>query len=117
MITYNGDGTGTLIYTNLQIVNTLISVTQSQTTCDITYTVNPDNSYTEDLKCSGTVLAGSSAGVTFTITGIGRQGQIGRGGQTLLITDIETNVETLTVPGPVTLKRICARSGAAIRVE
>ena len=117
MITYNGDGTGTLIYTILQINNTFISVGQSQTNCDITYAVNPDNSYTEDLICSGTTLAGPSASQTFMLNGIGHQGQIGRGGQTLLITDIETNVETLTVPGPVTVKRICARSGHAIRVE
>ena len=118
MITYNGDGTGTLMYTILQINNTFPSVIQSQTTCNITsYTVNPDNSYTEDLTCSGTIDAGPSASQTFTITGLGNQGQIGRGGQTLLIMDIETNVETITLSASGTRMRICGRSGHAIRVQ
>lgn len=117
VLTYNGDGTGTSMYTILQINNTAISVNQSQTTCDITYAVNTDNSYTEQLSCSGTVLAGPSEGQTFTITGIGRQGQIAQGGQALLIADIETNVETLNLSTSGPFKRICARSGHAIKVH
>lgn len=117
MITYNGDGTGTSISTTLQVNNTAISVSQSQSTCDITYAVNPDNSYTEQLTCSGTILAGPSAGQTFTITGSSRQGQIAQGGQALLIAGIETNVETVNLSTSGTRQRICGRSGHAIKVH
>ena len=117
IITYNGDGTGTSMSTNLQINHTFPSVSQSQATCDISYTVNPDNSYTEDLECSGMIDAGPSAGVPFTLMGGGRQGQIGRGGKTLLIIDTESNVETLILSESVTRLRICWRSGHAIKID
>ena len=117
IITYNGDGTGTSMSTNLQINHTFPSVSQSHNECDITYAVNPDNSYTEDLECSGMIDAGPSAGVPFTLMGGGRQGQIGRGGKTLLIIDTESNVETLILSESVTRLRICWRSGHAIKID
>ena len=82
--------------------------------------MNPDHSYTETLTCIGTILAGASAGGTFTTTGIEHQGRIARGRQTILFGDTNPNIETLiiTLAGGEVFpsKRICNRSGTIVKM-
>lgn len=64
---YNGDGTGSIenfrtLTINHNATSTgQIPATESEGTCDLTYTVNSDRSFTQALTCTGTVLAGSGA--------------------------------------------------------
>ncbi len=74
--TYNGDGTGTFSALVLNMFSPNIpgafqAVSQSPTECDLTYTVNPDRSFTQTLtNCSGTVLTGPRTGEPFTLSDI-----------------------------------------------
>ena len=121
---YNGGGTGSMVDGHLLLVgHTGISassfpVTENTFTCNLTYAVSPDGSFTENASCSGMILSGLRAGQTFTTTGIGMRGQITGGGRTLLLDDTNGNVETITFSGPPTpstFQRICNRSGTAVK--
>lgn len=124
VLTFNGDGTGTFAGKTLSINQTgpgAIPVSEADFICPLTYTVNPDGSFTTQLGCSGTILSGAGAGSTYTISGMGLTGQLGRGGQIFIANDTNPNVETFTFtpPGGTTLffERICGRSQTAIRMR
>ena len=81
----------------------------------MTYTVNRDRTFRQELgTCHGVVEAGQVPGVAFTVTGIKSFGIVERGGQSLLFTEAEPNVETTTSIFGTTFA-ICARTGTAIR--
>ena len=119
---YNGGGTGSIVDGHLLFVDHTATftgafpVTENTFTCNLTYAVSPDGSFTENASCSGTILSGPRAGQTFSTTGIGMRGQITGGGRTLLLDDTNGNVETITFSGPPsTLQRVCNRSGTAVK--
>lgn len=120
---YNGGGQGSIVDGHLLLVDhtgTSVSsfpVAENTFTCNLTYAVNPDGSFTEIASCSGTILSGFRAGQTFTAIGIQMRGQITAGGRTLLLDDTSANVETITFSGgpPFTLQRVCNRSGTAVK--
>ena len=117
--TFNGDGTGTLESDGLSIRN-ITSPSQGGTgphfnftgpgTCDFNYTVNSDNSFEVVISSCSSSNGSSSSGTVV-------QGQIGRGGQTLIISDPDSNVETITTGSGSTVRRICNRSGVAVKVK
>ncbi len=121
--TYNGDGTGTssALVLNMFIPSPFISlgtvVSQSEIAeCDLTYTVNPDRSFTQELAiCNGTILTGLNKDKQFTLSGIKLQGQIARRRQILSYTNNDTNVVTLTLWDGRIFKRICGRIGTGVR--
>ncbi len=122
--TYNGDGTGTVLNFPLSVFDNEATgetaASRSQTNCNLTYVVNPDLSFTENLACTGTILSGPLATDTFTITGVVIQGQISRKhkGDILIFSDSDDNVETLTLePGTRVRLRICGRSGTGVRLK
>jgi hypothetical protein len=123
IVNYNGDGTGTV--TDGESINLIndaapvgsLPVGQSQFTCNLTYTVNADRSFTEAQSCNGTILSGSAVGQTFSQTGIQFQGQIAQGRRTLLRSDTIPSVETNTLSTFGTFRRICGRSGTAIKLR
>ncbi len=79
-------------------------------TCDITYQVNPDRTTREEVTCTIPSVPPT------TITGIVYEGQISRGHRTLLLTDIDNNVEDITSDGGDPMTRVCGRSGLAIKL-
>jgi len=122
---YANDGTGSATFHQLLTAHTpsLLSsgsfpVIEVQFDCTLTYAVNPDRSYTEEMVCTGTPLAGTAA-TTVTNTGIQQQGQIA--GQMLVFSSTLPNEETVTAtfPGPVILtqQQICNRSGTAVKIR
>jgi hypothetical protein len=116
--TYNGDGTSSAMGHALNIINNATNQNELDFTCTGTYQVNADGSFSEDLNCSGTVVAGPIAGQTFTQPGIRRTGHIGIFAQTLVISNTRSNLESITFSGtPIPLARICGRSGTAVRVR
>jgi hypothetical protein len=131
-LNYNGDGTGSLTEGEALSVNHdaagmgvlatgAFPVSHSHVTCDLSYVVNPDRSFTQTLtNCTSTFLAGGLTGTTQTVSPFQMQGHIGPGRRTLVISDTTPNVETVvrTPPsGPqFTRERICLRSGTAIKL-
>jgi hypothetical protein len=83
-------------------------VGSSTFTCNITYQVNPDRTTREQVTCTTP---------TSTITGIVYEGLIGAGHRTLLLTDIDDNVEVSTPDQGVPRERVCGRSGIAVKVS
>lgn len=119
---YNGDGTGTvsgrstLISVNSGLagnLNVARPISESEFTCTLTYTVNPDGSVDQEGTYNFTVVAGNEAGNTGTTTGIKTRRQIVQGNTMLLHMPVDTpNVETVTETTPARqFDRICIRSG------
>lgn len=86
-------------------------------TCNGTYDVNPDRSFTQQLNCISTRIAGFEVGEVFTVTGVVHQGQISRDGRTLLLSDTLPNVEDLDSDKRGAFQRICGRSGTAVEIR
>ncbi len=117
-MTFNGDGTGSMEHEGHWVRN-VTSAAQGGTspqfnmtgqgTCDFNYTVNPDNSF--DLVTTSCISP------TATTSGAAIQGQIARGGQSLILYDTDSNVETITPNSGGIIRRICNRSGSAIKVK
>lgn len=115
---FNGDGTALLEFDGLSIRN-ITSAGQGGSnpqfnftgpgTCDATYTVNPDNSFE--------VVVSICTTSTSTSTGVVIQGQIAKGGQVLTLSDTDSNVETVLPSSGGTIRRICNRSGVAVKVK
>jgi hypothetical protein len=127
--TWNFDGTGggTLQGRGLNISHDATSTGDFPASevvfrCSLNYSVNPDRSFAVNSPvCNGRILRGGKTGWTTVTTGIQVRGQIGRGGQTLLINDPRPNTETVTLTNPrgtkqITLQRICNRSGTALKI-
>lgn len=120
---FNGDGTGTMDIDQLGISPNLVAtgkipVTENIGTCDLSYTVNPDRMFTYEATCSGTILSGYLAGETFDIDGIAGIGQMDQTGRILLLSGpLETSVETINLSQSGTIKRICNRTGTAVKVH
>lgn len=123
VIRFNGDGTAFLQARSLTIFHNPAAslaggqpVSESEFSANVLYTVKPDGTFTAELAVSGEVLSGISAGQSLDISNIMRQGRIGQGGQTLLISNTFANVENVEIGG-TSLKRICGRSGAAVKID
>jgi len=116
--TYNGDGTSSAVGHALNIINTATNQNELDFTCTGTYQVDNDGSFSEELSCAGTVVAGPIAGQTFTQPGIHRSGHIGIFAQTLVISNTRSSVESISFSGiPNPLARICGRSGTGVRIR
>ena len=113
--TYNGDGTSSAVAHAMNVINNASNQNELDFTCNGTYQVNNDGSFSEDMSCSGTVIAGILAGQTFTQTGIHRTGHIGILARTLVINGTGTNLENITFSVLGSQTRICGRSGAAVK--
>ncbi|MFQ5839124.1 MAG: hypothetical protein ACE5HK_00205 [Candidatus Methylomirabilales bacterium] len=124
---YNGDGTGSATARSLLVIDNVGSpgsspVRQNQFSCNLTYVVNPDRSFTQQLACAGTRLAGAFAELdppeALTLEGVRHQGQIGIGRRVLVFSDTEVNVEEFTATGiPSLLQSICGQSGTAVKLR
>jgi len=115
--TYNGDGTSSAVAHAVNIINNASNQNRLDFTCTGTYQVNADGSFSEDMSCFGTVVAGVLAGQSFTQTGVHRTGHIGVLAQTLVIGNTGTNLENVTFSLAGSFARICGRSGAAVKIR
>ena len=115
--TYNGNGTSSATAHALNVINNGTAQNELEFTCSGTYLVSDDRSFSEEMTCSGSIIVGALVGQTFTQTGIRRAGHIGRGGQTLVISDTRPNLENITFSGFGSNSRICGRSGTGVRIR
>jgi hypothetical protein len=119
---YNGDGTGTLTARLLFINPNLIAinekpVTQVDVTCDLTYAVHADDTFTEMLTCTGTVIAGPGTGEMFTTIGIVHKGLFANGRKSFVFGTVNPTIEETTNSLGGMSKAICNRSGTAFKVN
>jgi len=120
---YNGDGTGTLtaqlLSINLNAIgNGATPVNQFDVTCELTYTVHADDTFTELLTtCTGSVIAGlGPAGGPFTTTGTKHEGLFANGRESFVFGTVSPNIEeTKNADGEIVSKAICNRSGTAFK--
>lgn len=121
---YNGDGTGTVTGRLLTINHNATAsgnkpVTQVDFTCTLTYAVHTDDTFTEMLTCTGSFIAGSGTGSTFTATVIEQKGLFAKGRKSFVFGSVNPDIETITVTPPVgpdiTFEAICNRSGTAFK--
>ena len=110
ILNFNGDGTGNINYTILQIDSTMTSagqypVTQGSGSGTLVYDVYEDKTFTIELFFPGPP----------SLEGIKYYGTIGHGNQLLLISDTEPNIEITTLENGNTRERICGRSNTSMR--
>lgn len=124
---YNGDGTGTASIRTTRIrqnaglagnFNVPEPISESLTTCNLIYNVNPDGSVDQEATCNFTTVAGHNLGNTGIVTGIKTRRQIVQGNTMLLHMPVDTPaVETVTETTPTNVtfvfSRICNRSGVS----
>lgn len=114
-VSYDGAGNGNFVGAVLAVDS--VSANTVDQTCTVTYTVNADGTFTQQLNCNLTFTNGPNIGNTATLTGITQQGQLSLDGTVNLVSDVADNVETFTITsGPqsgFTNQRICNSSGTA----
>lgn len=115
--TYHGDGTSSAVAHALNIINNASAQNELSFTCNGTYLVADDRSFSEEMACSGSIVAGILVGQTFTQSGVRRTGRIGHGAQTLVISDTSPNLENITFSGFGSNARICGRSGTGVKIR
>lgn len=115
---YNGDGTTTAVGRSFQLtgLNTAggFPISEATINCTGTYQVHPDFTFTETQTCSGNVLSGPSAGLTYTTSPSTVTGRIQS--TLLLLTDTFANPTTLTLSNGQVFHRMCSASGTAVKV-
>lgn len=94
-----------------------IFVNQAAVTCTLTYAVNPDGSFTQQLNCTAGFTTGPNTGQIATLNGIAMDGQLSPEGSVLLLSQAGTARETFTpnfgATAGVPQQRICNGSGMA----
>ena len=120
-LSYAGDGTGEFIGQRLAILPPNSGPGQfpvnfaDPQTCDITYSVNPDRSFSQEMNCTLDVVAGSPTGpLTITLTGVQLRGQISSQRDHLLFSNTTPNIE-LALPPFGERHQICGWVGTAIK--
>jgi hypothetical protein len=100
-----------------------IIVNQANVSCPITYTMNPDGTFTQTMNCTLTFTLGGpppQPGQTVTLNGITLQGQLALDGTVLIFgtppaapAAVETNTVTTGTNAGFTNKRFCTNTGSA----
>ena len=120
VITYDGQGKATETLRGIGLsdgpygANTFPVLTFEET-CEWTYVVNRDFSFSRKGTCRGTTTGGQFANSRYTLSDINWVGQIGIGGAVLITSTFEP-VEQKLANGFLT-KRICATQGTEVRIR
>jgi hypothetical protein len=122
--TFNGDGTGSIVGTNVSTVMTIpVSASSNSFTAPFTYKIDPDGTVTEQTgEITGTVLSGSTKGETLSVVNTPPlKGHVTDAGDLVLAT-AEPGIETVThfnANGSITRvdQRICWRSRVLLRIN
>jgi hypothetical protein len=117
---YNGDGTGNSVQQNLRVNPNATAagqfpVEQADVTCDLTYAVNDDHNFSQQLTCNSTTVAGFGAGTTGT-SSIQIHGVIGRSGEVLILGDTIPDNEVFTRSDGSIVHSLCGRKGTAVQI-
>jgi hypothetical protein len=120
VITFNGDGTGSLIYTTLAIRHLYYKegqypVRQGAGLGTLLYNVNEDKTFTVDIEITSTPLIGPYAGATVTISGVEWDGWIVQGNQILSIYNTRPNIRIQTLETKEPQEQICVENITAFR--
>jgi hypothetical protein len=121
VLTFNGDGTGSLIYTALAIRHLYYKednspVMQASALGTLLYNVNEDKTFTVDIEITdSTPLIGPYAGATVTISGIEWDGWIVQGNQILSIYNTRPNIHIVTLETEEPQEEICGTNITAFR--
>jgi len=120
VLTFNGDGTGSVIYTTLAIRHLYYKEGQypvrgGSALGTLFYNVNEDKTFTVDIEITSTPLMGPYAGTTITRSGIEWDGWIVQGNQILSIYDTQPNIEITTLETGETQENICGTNITAMR--
>jgi hypothetical protein len=127
--TFNGDGTGTLMATNVSIdppptpgpPGTYPSfppaASSDKISASFTYTVNNDGTFNAVFSVSGTFLTGGRTGQTFTVDTIQVTGLIGANAKTLTLATVQPIVETIAFSNGDVWPRICHRSRILVKIS
>lgn len=116
-IHYNGNGTGNREFKNMNVnSNGTPPYRTTTSTCDISYTVNADGTFTYT-KISGCISYESNGTITTILGDVPMQGRILNGGKTLFIAGLTPAVETLNRSDQTTSQRVCTRSVVATKIN
>ena len=122
--TFNGDGTGTVrIRNNVSVAFSFVpfgtpGASATDTTAPFTYSVAPDGSFSMVTgPLTGTILTGSRAGQTITISPISEAGLIAKDNQSLTYASDTTQVKIITFSNGDSFPRICQRSRVLLRLR
>lgn len=118
---YNGDGTGNQVQQNLRVNPNATGggqfpVEQADVNCNLTYAVNNDHSFSQQLTCNSTTLAGFGAGTTGTFA-VEVHGVIGQSGGVLILGDTVPDTEVFNRSDGSTVNSLCGRTGTAVKVQ
>jgi hypothetical protein len=119
VITFNGDGTGTIIGRNAatnSTPNTVNPLTQTVFKCALTYQLSGDGAYASEYSCDGQVTlgVGSRIGLTYTTSSVLSAGYLT--GKLLVTGNTDLAVESSTYNGVIT-PRICHRVSTANKIR
>ena len=89
----------------------------SHFSCESTYLVSSDNSFTMQSNCTVNVVTGEIAGVTDVISGVEMTGFIGPGGNVLIVSSTEPDARTLTRSNGYTAQRLCGATYTFVRAN
>jgi len=124
VLTFNGDGTGTVQSRSVSVTHpdtpvTLGGASSSDTHASFTYTVASDRVVTVvSGPVTGTVLTGSRTGQTFTIDPFpSLTGRIARDPKSLTLASEEPTVEVETYSNGDVYSRICHRSRVLLKLK
>ena len=127
--TFNGDGSGTVVFTQVGInipgdggnqnQNLKPNANAGEGHANFTYTVAPDGSFTVDQgPITVTTVAGAGNGNIGVTTGVKFSGQASKDWNTLVLSTDGLNVETTTTSGGVFLRdQICTRARTAVKIK
>ena len=120
VLTFNGDGTGSVIYTTLAIRHLYYKegqypVRQGSALGTLFYNVNEDKTFTVDMEYTITPLEGPYAGTTITISGVEMDGWIVQGNQILSIYNTRPNIHIVTLETEEPQEEICGTNITAFR--
>jgi len=123
-MTFDGRGSGVAQLEELQLNASVTGTGQQQTgvsasTCGLVYAVDADQRVAINfVGCTATGVSGGVTGLHFTSSGISLDGHLSSDGKTLLLSDIATAVSTVTtVETGLDAKRVCSRTGTAVRIH
>jgi hypothetical protein len=115
VVTFNGDGTGSVTGRSTSIVTNVITSTPtfSSVSCAVNYQVGSRGAYRAVQNCSGTSLSGTAAGTAFTVSPMRSTGFLRND---LLLTASDGLVLEIVSSGGVSTPRLCHRSTSTSKI-
>jgi hypothetical protein len=124
LVNFDGNGIAVATLKAMGVIDNplgfpVFTISASDFTCNFTYTVNPDRSFTmEQSICTGDIVYGPGAEVTkIEITGGESEGFIGQFKQVLTTSKVEPTEQVMTFNGFFGAKRLCTHTWTLVRAR